>query len=133
MQRSRPEAAIVVTPISYYEKESRRRNRTLRDEVRSAESGGLLDLAVRHGHAWDTIGIATALHALALKVRDRSISSQKILEDERWQHLRSLSFAHLMEGEARNLANVAWSLANILEKNAPFQHQLAKLVARITS
>lgn len=127
VRRSDPEN-VPVTPISYYERESRRRNRALRDELRSAEASGLLDLAVQRGHSWDTIGIATAIHALAMKVRDQSTSSQEILRDQRWQRLCSLSFARLVEGEARNLANVAWSLANILERDLPFQNHLAELV-----
>eukprot|EP00435_Cladocopium_sp_Y103_P046926 s1358_g13.t1 len=127
VRRSDPET-VQVTPISYYEKESRRRNRALRDELRGAEASGLLDLAAQRGHSWDTIGIATALHALAMKVRDQSTSSQEILRDQRWQRLCSLSFARLVEGEARNLANVAWSLANILERDMPFQNHLAELV-----
>ena len=127
VRRSDPET-VPVTPISYYERESRRRNRALRDELRGAEASGLLDLAVQRGHSWDTIGIATALHALAMKVRDQSTSSQEILRDQRWQRLCSLSFARLVEGEARNLANVAWSLANILERDMPFQSHLAELV-----
>ena len=127
VRRSDPEN-VPVTPISYYERESRRRNRALRHELRGAEASGLLDLAVQRGHSWDTIGIATALHALAMKVRDQSTSSQEILRDQRWQRLCSLSFARLVEGEARNLANVAWSLANILERDMPFQSHLAELV-----
>ena len=121
------ETVTHVTPISYYERESRRRNRLLRDELRGAEAGGLLDLAVQRGHSWDTIGIATALHALAMKVKDQSTSSREILRDERWRRLCSLSFSRLVEGEARNLANVAWSLANILERDVPFQNHLAQL------
>ena len=92
VRRSDPEN-VPVTPISYYERESRRRNRALRDEL-----------------------------------RDQSTSSQEILRDQRWQRLCSLSFVRLVEGEARNLANVAWSLANILERDMPFQSHLAELV-----
>lgn len=65
------------SPISYYERESRRRNRRLRDELRGAEVGGLLDLALRRGHTWDPIACSTALQALAVKVRDKSTSSQE--------------------------------------------------------
>ncbi|CAK9098051.1 Catechol O-methyltransferase [Durusdinium trenchii] len=116
---------IQVTPISYYARETRRRNRVLRDDLRRAEPDGILNLVAQRGHSWDSIATSTALHALACKMKGST--STWDLKDARWQRLCALTFQHLVEGEARNLANVAWSLASLRCKLFPFQ-DLAKQV-----
>ena len=112
-------------PLSYYERESRRRNRQLRDQLRAEDPNGILDLASVRGSSWDSIGVSTALQALAWKVKQGA--PRPSFSDGRWKQLQLWAYGQLAEGEARNLANTAWSMANISCMSLPFMTEIAKL------
>ena len=56
--KSRSKPGVATAPgrleISYYEREARRRNRQLRDELRSAEPEEILELTAQRGHRWES-------------------------------------------------------------------------------
>ena len=129
MEQEGTPGALVGSSVSYYERESRRRNRKLRDVIRDqADPNGILDLTEEQGASWDSIGISTALQALAWKVKRGA--AKPSASDKRWHHLQILAYERLREGEARNLANTAWSMANISSMHFPFMTQIAVLAER---
>ena len=126
VQQNEDKGGSLLEPVSYYERENRRRNRLLRDQLRGqADPNGILELAAERGVSWDSIGLSTALHALAWKVKKGAPKPN--LSDSRWQHLQGLAYGQLAEGEARNLANMAWSMANISLTSLPFMTKIAEL------
>eukprot|EP00929_Paragymnodinium_shiwhaense_P019633 TRINITY_DN13321_c0_g1_i1.p1 TRINITY_DN13321_c0_g1~~TRINITY_DN13321_c0_g1_i1.p1 ORF type:complete len:971 (-),score=216.78 TRINITY_DN13321_c0_g1_i1:742-3654(-) len=112
-----PERAATIDPEtglqSFYFRERRRRNRDLRDLIRSqSDCGGILDLVRERGYLWDAISLSTALHTIAWKSRAGGQPPDFQL-DARWKYFMQLVHQKLDGNEARNLANNIWSLASL--------------------
>ncbi|CAE8631705.1 unnamed protein product [Polarella glacialis] len=117
--------SVVATSQSFYDREKRRRNRDLRDQLRSQpDVGGILDLAAARGEFWDAIGVGTALHTAAWKVREGA-RRPDFMGDSRWTHLLELVREKLPGGEARNLSNTIWSLASLACQSWPLFGEIA--------
>eukprot|EP00930_Biecheleria_cincta_P019780 TRINITY_DN15019_c0_g2_i1.p1 TRINITY_DN15019_c0_g2~~TRINITY_DN15019_c0_g2_i1.p1 ORF type:complete len:1049 (-),score=159.63 TRINITY_DN15019_c0_g2_i1:226-3372(-) len=114
--------------ISFYARDARLRNRTLRDQLRGQpDSEGILRLVEDRGEFWDAIGVTTALHAIAWKVRAGAMAPDFAC-DSRWLHLRQLLSERLPTSEARSLSNSAWALAAMACSDRPLLEELSGLV-----
>lgn len=119
--------------VSFYARDARLRNRALRDQLRGQpDSEGILRLVEDRGEYWDAIGITTALHAIAWKVR-AGAAPPDFVRDSRWLHLRQLVRERLPASEARSLANNAWALGAMACSDQPLLEELSDLVFSRTS
>eukprot|EP00929_Paragymnodinium_shiwhaense_P013397 TRINITY_DN121258_c0_g1_i1.p1 TRINITY_DN121258_c0_g1~~TRINITY_DN121258_c0_g1_i1.p1 ORF type:complete len:1112 (+),score=186.56 TRINITY_DN121258_c0_g1_i1:79-3414(+) len=111
---------------SFYAQDQRRRNRELRDHLRSQQSvGQIFDIAAERGEFWDAIGLSMALHASAWKARS-SGETFDFSGDARWKRVRELLREKIDNGEARNLANNIWSLASMVCTDRPLLREVAE-------
>lgn len=124
---------LVGSCSSFYDRDKRRRNRDLRDLIRAQpDISGILDLVAERGEFWDAIGVSTALHSAAWRCR-QGAQRPDFAGDSRWLLLRELVLAKLSVGEARNLANNAWSLASMASSDWPLLGHIAAGVLRVAA